>query len=155
MPYNTRRVSLSLPSLGIHLPGTSNASRKSPPQPVSSSSTSQTSSAGTTGPNVKRVKRAHTNDFTPAPPARRRKSSVVAPQLNKQYGGDAVFPGRVSEQTPPPSPFDFQAKVIDKEGINDDIVVAVLEQLEATGNRPHQIKELAALLINRLTSVGS
>lgn len=35
---------------------------------------------------------------------------------------------------------------IDTEGINDDIVVAVIEQLEKTGNRPHLIKELAAIM---------
>lgn len=36
---------------------------------------------------------------------------------------------------------------MDTEGINDDIVVAVIEQLEKTGNRPHLVKELAAVLI--------
>jgi hypothetical protein len=36
---------------------------------------------------------------------------------------------------------------IDTEVINDDIVVAVINQLEKTGNRPHLVKELAAVLI--------
>jgi hypothetical protein len=39
-------------------------------------------------------------------------------------------------------------KKIDTEGINDDIVVGVIEQLENTGNRPHLIKELATVLSN-------
>jgi hypothetical protein len=39
------------------------------------------------------------------------------------------------------------APKIDTEGINDDIVVAVIHQLEKTGNRPHLVKELAAVLI--------
>lgn len=52
------------------------------------------------------------------------------------------------EHTPPPSPLDGGvAPKIDTEGINDDIVVAVIDQLEKTGNRPHLVKELAAVLI--------
>jgi hypothetical protein len=35
---------------------------------------------------------------------------------------------------------------IDTDGIKDDIVVAVIEQLEKTGNRPHLIRELATVL---------
>jgi hypothetical protein len=49
------------------------------------------------------------------------------------------------ENTPPPSPIGETTK-IDTEGINDDIVVAVIQQLEKTGNRPHLIKELAAIM---------
>jgi hypothetical protein len=45
------------------------------------------------------------------------------------------------------------APKIDIEGINDDIVVGVIEQLEKTGNRPHLVKELAAVLINFNKSV--
>jgi len=58
------------------------------------------------------------------------------------------------ETTPPPSPKeeedddaeDVQPKEIDLEGINDDIVEAVIIQLQKTGNRPHLVKELAAIL---------
>lgn len=39
------------------------------------------------------------------------------------------------------------APKIDTEGISDDIVVAVIDQLEKTGNRPHLVKELAAVLV--------
>lgn len=42
---------------------------------------------------------------------------------------------------------DGVAPKIDTEGINDDIVVAVIHQLENTGNRPHLVKELAAVLV--------
>ena len=42
---------------------------------------------------------------------------------------------------------DGVAPKIDTEGINDDIVVGVIEQLELTGNRPHLVKELAAVLV--------
>lgn len=49
--------------------------------------------------------------------------------------------------TPPPSPGgeSGQAKV-DTQGIDDEIVVGVIEQLEKTGNRPHLLKELALVL---------
>jgi hypothetical protein len=59
------------------------------------------------------------------------------------------------EHTPPPSPgaeiADFEEDVkppreIDMEGINDDIVEGVIVQLQKTGNRPHLVKELAAIL---------
>lgn len=36
---------------------------------------------------------------------------------------------------------------IDTEGINDDIVVGVIHQLEKTANRPHLVKKLAAVLV--------
>jgi hypothetical protein len=47
------------------------------------------------------------------------------------------------QATPPPEGGSFK---IDTEGINDEIVVGVIEQLEKTGNRPHLLKELAAVL---------
>lgn len=65
-------------------------------------------------------------------------------------------------QTPPPSPTPGRdARVldlknppkVDLEGINDDIVEGVITQLEATGNRPHLVKELALVLSLKLTSV--
>lgn len=61
--------------------------------------------------------------------------------------------GPATGNTPPPSPDDPTHLKIDKEGINDDVVVGVLEQLEATGNRPHLIKELAVILTNSLKVV--
>lgn len=60
------------------------------------------------------------------------------------------------ENTPPPSPAaDADAddaesvevrKEIDLEGINDEIVEGVIVQLQKTANRPHLVKELAAIL---------
>jgi hypothetical protein len=58
------------------------------------------------------------------------------------------------ENTPPPSPeaesddLD-QTRVkreIDLDAVNDDIVEAVIIQLQKTANRPHLVKELAAIL---------
>ncbi|CEJ56501.1 hypothetical protein PMG11_02705 [Penicillium brasilianum] len=132
MPYNTRRKSLSLPSLGIHLP---NSSRRSP---------SISKSAATDDvPPTKKVKRSHTS-LSPEPSTDRRESVVRA-------GRHGAF-----EHTPPPSPMDGGvAPKIDTQGINDDIVVAVIEQLEKTGNRPHLVKELAAVLVTLNSTVAN
>lgn len=55
------------------------------------------------------------------------------------------------EHTPPPSPEAESEegevkREIDLEGINDDIVEGVIIQLQKTANRPHLVKELAAIL---------
>jgi len=70
------------------------------------------------------------------------------------------------ENTPPPSPEaeaeaeadadadagaedsedEVKPKEIDLEGINDEIVEGVIIQLQKSGNRPHLVKELAAIL---------
>jgi len=42
---------------------------------------------------------------------------------------------------------------IDMESINDDIVEAVIIQLQSTANRPHLVKELATVLAQSLSSV--
>jgi hypothetical protein len=122
MPYNTRRKSLSLPSLGIHLP---NSSRRA----------SSVSKGASEDHPAKKVKRSHTS-LSPEPSTE--KGSIV------RAGRHGAF-----EHTPPPSPLNGDiAPKIDTEGINDDIVVAVIDQLEKTGNRPHLVKELAAVLVS-------
>lgn len=58
------------------------------------------------------------------------------------------------ENTPPPSPEaetddledEVKPREIDLEGINDEIVEGVIVLLQKTGNRPHLVKELAAIL---------
>jgi len=56
---------------------------------------------------------------------------------------------RAVAHTPPPSPGDVTTyRKIDLEGIKDDVVISVIEQLERTGNRPHLIKELATILLS-------
>jgi hypothetical protein len=125
MPYNTRRKSLSLPSLGIHLPGASRSAR-SPP------STSDAHPA-------KKVKRTHSNSL----------SSFTSPPRTITLRFDEQRPksaGRVAD-TPPPSPGGESGQTkVDTQGIDDEIVVGVIEQLEKTGNRPHLLKELAIIL---------
>lgn len=127
MPYNTRRKSLSLPSLGIHLP---NSSRRA----------SSVSKGASEDHPAKKVKRSHTS-LSPEPSTE--KGSIV------RAGRHGAF-----EHTPPPSPLNGEAPKIDTEGINDDIVVAVINQLEKTGNRPHLVKELAAVLVSLNATVA-
>ncbi|SMR49474.1 unnamed protein product [Zymoseptoria tritici ST99CH_3D1] len=62
-------------------------------------------------------------------------------------------PKMLSELSPPPSPVLENGHKVDTEGIHDDIVVGAIQQLEKTGNRPHLVKELAAVLATKLHSV--
>ncbi|KAK8184462.1 hypothetical protein BC567DRAFT_240896 [Phyllosticta citribraziliensis] len=137
MPYNTRRKSLSLPMLGIQLPNSSrSSSHRSPP----ASSAEQ--------PPQKKQKRIHT-------PASSASPSPQTPPISKARTDRPKPAGRAVENTPPPSPGVEGVPKIDTEGINDDIVVAVIKQLEETGNRPHLLKELAAVLSTQLPIVES
>ncbi|KAL4945072.1 hypothetical protein BDV06DRAFT_59836 [Aspergillus oleicola] len=142
MPYNTRRKSLSLPLLGIHVP---NTSRRSP------STSKPVHATDENVPPSKKVKRSHDSASTSPEPTEhgsnpRRQSATVRPTQRRA----------TLEQTPPLSPADAGvAPKIDLEGINDDIVVGVIEQLEKTANRPHLVKELAAVLITFNESVAN
>lgn len=171
MPYNTRRKSLSLPSLGIHVPvshadrdaaraAAALANRQSP----SSASSSTASSSPSFSPRTpaspaesmdaqtsasRKIKRPHVNDIDANP------SNAPAA---KRHRSDAT--------TPPPSPRPFRATSvvmrdaddyvstqIDLSSINDEIVEAVVVQLQSTHNRPHIVKELAAILTQQLKIV--
>ena len=138
MPYNTRRKSLSLPSLGIQLPNASRAHRPSIKTPV----------ATETEPPNKKVKRSHTSTSTsPTSPARPRSSTASSATKVVSFAERPRSSGRNAyEHTPPPSPGAQNHSKIDTDGIKDDIVTGVIEQLEKTGNRPHLIKELATVL---------
>ncbi|KAH7157699.1 hypothetical protein B0J13DRAFT_177051 [Dactylonectria estremocensis] len=138
MPYNTRRKSLSLPSLGIHVPMT-HAARAAAAASRAPSRTPPSASAASLPPRPG-------PESADAHPSKRQKRS---------HGDDSR-----TEQTPPPSPpadssmADVdQPPKIDLEGINDDIVEAVIVQLQSTANRPHLVKDLATVLAQRLTSV--
>ncbi|PHH71355.1 hypothetical protein CDD83_5210 [Cordyceps sp. RAO-2017] len=143
MPYNTRRKSLSLTSLGIHIPVThaARAASKSAARQSSSAASSVSPLADGRAPSPeshpsKRLKRSH---------------AAAAPSAT------------AAEQTPPPSPTPAagvdaavvaaQRPIINLEGINDDIVEASILQLQSTANRPHLIKELATVLSQKLSSV--
>ncbi|CAG7563572.1 unnamed protein product [Fusarium equiseti] len=140
MPYNTRRKSLSLPSLGIHVPMTQAArAAAAASKSASRSSSSSAASSALSSPSLG-------SEAPEAHPSKRQKRS---------HSDDIAI-----EQTPPPSPtldpsldLDTAKAKIDFEAIRDDIVEAVVIQLQSTGNRPHLVKELATVLAQRLTSV--
>ncbi|OJD18104.1 hypothetical protein AJ78_01877 [Emergomyces pasteurianus Ep9510] len=150
MPYNTRRKSLSLPSLGIHLPAASRSHR--------SPTTKTPSTPDTQQPPSKKVKRSHDSASrsplsvsSESQKSNSQKDHVDGPSQMSQRGASTTI-----EHTPPPSPGDAGiGPKIDTDGINDDIVVAVIEQLEKTGNRPHLIKELATVLSNTNDTVAN
>lgn len=48
---------------------------------------------------------------------------------------------------------DYLSAKIDLSKINDEIVEAVVVQLQSTNNRPHIVKELAAVLMQQLKIV--
>ncbi|KAL8838870.1 MAG: hypothetical protein Q9176_004805 [Flavoplaca citrina] len=142
MPYNTRRKSLSLPSLGIQLPNTSRAHRPS----ISKAATAVESSIQ---PPAKKVKRSHTSeDASPIALSRPRSSTSSSTTKSVSFASERPkSSGRTAyEHTPPPSPGAANSIKIDIDGVTDDIVIGVIEQLEKTGNRPHLIKELSTVL---------
>ncbi|KAL2367888.1 hypothetical protein BDBG_06354 [Blastomyces gilchristii SLH14081] len=149
MVYNTRRKSLSLPSLGIHLPSASRSHRSptTPKNPAASDSQQ---------PPSKKVKRTHdSTSRSPLSVPSESQSNLLKDKVDgsgqKSQRGAGTY-----EHTPPPSPGDTGIVTkIDTDGINDDIVVAVIEQLERTGNRPHLIKELATVLSNTNETVAN
>lgn len=149
MPYNTRRKSLSLPSLGIQLPSASRAHR---PSISKASPTTETPQQ----PPPKKIKRSHTSNLSsPTSPPKHRSSISSSSVKVVSFADRPKSSGRAAyENTPPPSPGPTTNNKVDTDGINDDIVVGVIEQLEKTGNRPHLIKELAAVLTNVSDSVS-
>lgn len=142
MPYNTRRKSLSLPSLGISLPRAHRPNLKS---------TSGADSAQS--PPAKKLKRSH--DATePLSPVSSPRSKTGSPAIDLPVS-TPLLRGSAVEQTPPPSPgLGAQVRKVDIDGINDDIVIAVIQQLEKTGNRPHLIKDMATILASTNSSIA-
>jgi hypothetical protein len=143
MPYNTRRKSVSLTMLGIHVPNSSRSSKVD-------SHTATPQAEGDDGEQrpPKKLKRSHSStEHSDSPLTSSRPKS---PKFKHEHRRSTV---RGAENTPPPSPGEAGGFRIDTEGINDDIVVAVIEQLEKTGNRPHLLKELAAILQNTIPIV--
>ncbi|KAJ4377881.1 hypothetical protein N0V83_000711 [Neocucurbitaria cava] len=136
MGYNTRRKSLSLPSLGIHLPGAPRSAR-SPP------STSDSQHI------AKRRKHSHSASSASSPASPPRPTTLRFDEQRPKSSG------RVAD-TPPPSPGGESGSTkVDTQGIDDEIVVGVIEQLEKTGNRPHLLKELATVLSPTIPIVES
>lgn len=136
MPYNTRRKSLSLTEMGIIVPKRSRAAvQPSPPN----------TAVDGEEPPVKKSKRSHGNvsptvgDMSPP------RSTAIRIKESK--------PKRAAALSPPPSPLREGESKIDIEGISDEIVVGAIQQLERTGNRPHLVKELSAILATNIPAI--
>ncbi|KAK1974322.1 hypothetical protein LZ30DRAFT_608298 [Colletotrichum cereale] len=153
MPYNTRRKSLSLPSLGIHVPGSH--SSRCPAATSSNRSISEnlgnryTVISSTVSHPNKRQKRSH-GDEGPRPR-----------YLSHKLADEQVM----LDHTPPPSPSPDNVEMqdatsdvvsptqINLDGIHDEIVEAVVVQLQTTCNRPHLVRELATVLSQQVPIV--
>lgn len=139
MGYNTRRKSLSLPSLGIQLPGAPRLAR-SPP-----STTDRQHLA-------KKQKRSHSRSSASSPTQPR---PVAAATLRLDEHRPKTS-GRVPADTPPPSPGGASGlSKVDTQGIEDEVVIGVIDQLQKTGNRPHLLKELATVLSPTIPMIES
>lgn len=145
----TRRKSLNLSDMGVIAPKRSRtASHPSPPETVIEGEE----------PPIKKSKRSHESPSSPpssiarSPPAATTITSPARSSKSARSQEDKPIPG-ISELSPPPSPARERGSRIDTEGINDDVVIGTIRQLEETGNRPHLVRELAAVLSRSLASV--
>jgi hypothetical protein len=95
------------------------------------------------------LKRSHDSD-EPLSPVSSPRSKAGSPAINRPTATRAA-----AEYTPPASPrLGAPVRKVDTDGINDDIVIAVIEQLEKTGNRPHLIKDLATILASTNANIA-
>ncbi|KAJ2990113.1 hypothetical protein NUW58_g3115 [Xylaria curta] len=148
MPYNTRRKSLSLPSLGIHVPVNRSSSNANSTQ-TNMTTRPRPSSAGSPRPS-KKVKRSYDDSSssttaTPVPSAENRDSTLLptpSPSIHTSIETDDAQFTSASEVKP-----------VDLVGINDEIVEAAILRLQQTRNRPHLVKELATALTDKLAIV--
>ncbi len=178
MPYNTRRKSLSLPSLGIHIPVThaarAAANRASPNTPAAAAHR-QLQSQNHHVVHVHHPRGASPLALVspspaamhPSKKAKRSRNSTAASHSSLSPSPPPADTMKL-ESTPPPSPRPghrrkcsarapsdaaAKARAVDLDGINDEIVEAVIVRLQATGNRPHLVKELTAVLMQQLKVV--
>ncbi|KAK5625903.1 hypothetical protein RRF57_001619 [Xylaria bambusicola] len=137
MPYNTRRKSLSLPSLGIHVPVNRSSTNNHNTQ-ANMNSRARSSTEGSPRPS-KKVKRLH--DGSSAPLSKKSVSiSMPSPSL--------VHASIETDDIDAP-----EVKPVDLDGINDEIVEAVITRLQETRNRPQLVKDLATVLMDKLAIV--
>ncbi|KAI2636754.1 hypothetical protein GGS21DRAFT_538763 [Xylaria nigripes] len=151
MPYNTRRKSLSLPSLGIHVPVHRSSS--------GNSSNTQTNMATKSRPSF---------GSSPRPSKKLKRSPVDSPSSSLATAARAAAtPSAKCDSIPTLSlgvhtsietdEVDFAGapvvEPVDLSGINDEIIEAVILRLQETRNRPHLVKELATILMAKLAIV--
>lgn len=140
MPYNTRRKSLSLSELGIVVPKRQRAATTHPSKDAADE------------PAAKKP-RCSPSPLS-SPPLTANASKTLSHKLSPHLEHDKK-PSKALLDTPPSSPKLGPYAKIDTEGIRDEIVVAVIKQLEATANRPQTSKELAAALASSVSTITS
>ncbi|KKA26539.1 hypothetical protein TD95_005303 [Thielaviopsis punctulata] len=152
MPYNTRRKSLSLPSLGIHVPMTL----------AERAAANANSSANTASSHASKSLHRQALSSSSARLRRNAPSTVQDEPQSKRHKKSHGRSHAKADCTPPPSPgiedpaVENSAESDDSmitsilDGVSDDVVRASIQQLHATENRPHLIKELAAVLSQKL-----
>lgn len=153
MPYNTRRKSLSLPSLGIHLPVNRSSSSTTNNTQANMTTRPRPSTEGSPRPS-KKLKRTDGGSSSSSTTTVR---FVAGPRKSES----------ISTLTPPPSAGVHTSietddadcagvsvvEPVDLGGINDEIVEAVILRLQQTRNRPHLVKELATILMDKLAII--
>ncbi len=114
---------------------------------------------------TKRIKRSHSEESQTSPAAVVAAPAARSPTATPSSAPSAKHDVAVKfETTPPPSPKAASPRTsvemdtadpvkIDLEGINDEIVEAVIVRLQDTDNRPHLVKELTAILMQELRVV--
>jgi hypothetical protein len=135
MAYSTRRKSVNLSLLGIHVPRPQ--LQRSPPT----------------------LAAAPDDDDSFQPPAKKLKLSPAdtSPLLQRALASETSVPraalpasaAHTPPASPPPAASDPQEPKyppVDTSVIDDDVVVATIDLLEQSNNRPHMLKELAAVI---------
>ncbi|KAI0799263.1 hypothetical protein GGR55DRAFT_684118 [Xylaria sp. FL0064] len=151
MPYNTRRKSLSLPSLGIHVP----VNRSSANNAQANMTTRPRPSAeGSTRPS-KKAKRSHAASSASPPLFTTNTTTTIG--FRKYDSIPTPTPSSAVHDSIETDDVDFanapEVKPVDLDGINDDVVEAVMVRLQQTRNRPQLVKDLATVLADKLPIV--
>jgi len=174
MPYNTRRKSLSLPRLGIHVPVThaERAAANRSAQCAAAAAAAAATAALTAANQQHQSQTPHgASSATPSSAPSSPPEMHTSKKAKRSHGDGPNSPAKAArapvklETTPPPSPPPGRRSLgldapdaplvrkLELSGINDEIVEAVVLRLQCTGNRPHLVKELAAVLMQQLRIV--
>lgn len=173
MVYDTRRKSLNLPSLGVQLPQTHSekaAARNSPLSIATSTSElqfslklkrSRDSWPCTNSPRPsKRIYKCPDDINTPplSPPADVHEFNICEDDEDENMKEEEIKVEDLKSEDVKMEEIkeeDVKPDEIDLDEVKDDIVEAVIVQLQKTGNRPHLVKELAAILSKTVKIVES
>lgn len=93
----------------------------------------------------KKIKRSHAGDDTPAAKRHQPAANKLPPSPPRSRASSV----EMKDAADPASP----STKIDLSTVNDEIVEAVIVQLQNAGNRPHIVKELVPVLMQQLKIV--